>query len=439
MADKPFSTKHFEALTEPGYHPDNKEAGLILSVSSATSKSWVFRFRWADKGKSKGNDGNKRCEIGLGSFPKQLSLADARTMVQRMREDINKGIKPVSPRKAAKAEKITGTTFQECAETFIKQHVDADAWTNEKHQDQWSNTLTAYVYPIFGDTPIAIVDKAMVVKALDAIWTSKPETARRVRSRIKNIIDWAIDRGYRTAANPVPTPKGMGPQPDNSRNQPALPWAEVPAFMADLRSQEGVAGKALELAILCASRSGEVRLMQWSTNEIDLLQKRWTIPAERMKARREHVVPLTDRAVEIIQYMRDRAFNDFVFPGERRDAPLSDMTLTAVIRRMSDAREEQGLPRYIDPKQGNADVVPHGFRAAFKSWSSATQPFAREVSEASLAHVEPDKTVRAYDRDDLFIKRSKLMAAWERYCTKPAVNGKVTSITEGKRSGVRAG
>jgi hypothetical protein len=155
-------------------------------MSSAAGKSWVFRFRWADPTKTKTKDGNARCEIGLGSFP-SLSLADARKTVQQMREGMAKGIKPVSPRKAARAKKITGTTFKDCAETFIKQHVDADTWTNEKHQDQWSNTLTQYVYPVFGDTPIAIVDKAMVVKALDPIWTEIPETARRVRSRIKNM------------------------------------------------------------------------------------------------------------------------------------------------------------------------------------------------------------------------------------------------------------
>jgi integrase len=427
------SARRVETLHKPGRYADGD--GLFLSVKSPTSRSWLFRFRWAGKDKNRHGD-HRHCEIGLGPV-RDVSLKEARDMVAEMRNQIAKGIKPISPRHRARIDAINGMTFRECAERFIAQHEKTGAWANEKHRQQWKNTLTTYAYPTFGDVPIEAVDKGMIVKALDAIWTEKPETASRVRGRVKNILDWAIDRGYRTAVNPTPTPKGMGPQPDNGRHMPALPWEQIPEFMADLRRQEGVAARALEFAILCASRSGEVRLMRWSSNEIDLLTKQWTCPAERMKGKkkdkRDHIVPLTDRCVEIITHMRDRAFNDWVFPGERADRPLSDMTLTAVMRRMSDVREEAGLPRWIDPNEGGADVVPHGFRSTFKDYATEQLPFPNEVSEAALAHVKGDKVEAAYKRDSLLSKRRKLMEAWSRYCAKPARSGAVLDFEMAKQ------
>jgi integrase len=415
MAIHQLSARFVETVTKPGRYPDGD--GLFLSVKSANSRSWVFRFRWADKGKNRHGD-NRHCEIGLGSI-RFVSLKEAREMVFEMRKQIARGIKPLSLRRRAYTEAAGGITFQDCAERFIAQHEQTGAWGNEKHRQQWKNTLATYVYPVFGHVPIEAVDKSMIVKALDAIWTEKPETATRVRSRIKNVLDWAIDRGHRIAPNPTPTPKGMGPQPDTGRHMPALPWEQIPEFMAELRQQEGVAARALEFAILCASRSGEVRLMRWSGNEIDTSAKQWACPAERMKSKREHLVPLTGRCVEIIAYMSERAFNDLVFPSERKDRPLSDETLTMVIRRMSDIRDEAGLPRWVDPKEGGAEVVPHGFRSTFKDYVTEQLPFPNEVSEAALAHVKGDQVEAAYKRDGLLTKRRALMEAWSSYCARP--------------------
>jgi integrase len=259
------------------------------------------------------------------------------------------------------------------------------------------------------------------MKVLRPIWITKPETAGRVRGRIEGILGWAKVNGYREGENPARwkdnldqllAPKG---KVHKVEHYPALPYAQISAFMAELRAQEGTAPKALEFTILTAARSGESRAARWSSGEINIAEKVWTVPAERMKGEREHLVPLSPAAIAVIERMWSIRQNDWVFPGEKSDNALSDMALTEVIRRINDEREKAGLPRWIDPKQGGREVVPHGFRSSFRDWVSEKTNFQSELAEAA-AHIEGDKTEAAYKRGTMFEKRRKLMAAWAGHC-----------------------
>lgn len=392
---------------KPGYTGDG--GGLYLTISKFGTPSWVFRFR---------TDGRLR-EAGLGSLD-TWSLAEARERARSFRQMRGEGKDPIEERRAArqklKVEAAKAITFRAAAEAYIAVH--SAGWRNEKHSAQWPATLTAYVYPVFGDLPVAAIDTALVMKAVEPIWTAKPETASRVRGRIESVLDWATTRGYRQGENPARW-KGhlQNLLPRRSKvarveHHAALPYPEIAGLMDELRRQEGIAARALEFAILTAARTGEVIGARWE--EINLSERLWTVPGERMKAGREHRVPLSDRAVEIVEEMKAIRQGDYVFPGQRAGKPLSDMALLMLLRRM-----------------GRGELTTHGFRSTFRDWAAERTGFPAEVAEMALAHTVSDKVEAAYRRGDLFQKRRQLADAWAGFCAAPAAAGAVVPIRRG--------
>jgi integrase len=415
---------------KPGMHPDG--GGLYLQVTTGKdkqiNKSWLFRY--AIKGRER--------QMGLGSI-NTIRLRDARDEAERCRKLLRQGKDPIVERDVEKAEKQVANaksmTFDRCAELFMKSH--ESGWRNAKHRQQWRNTLATYASPIIGKLLVRDIDTALVMQVLEPIWTTKPETAGRVRGRIESILDWAKVCGYRDGENPARWRGHLDhllPARSKVRKvkpQPALPHAQIGTFMAELREQEGIAARALEFAILTTARSGEVRGMRWDDNEINIADKIWTIPPERMKGEREHRVPLIAPAVVLIEGMWSVRQDEWVFPGDRPGRPLSDMALTEVIRRMNEVRKAAGLPRWVDPKQGGRDVVPHGFRSTFRDWVSEETNFPSELAEAALAHIKGDKTEAAYKRGTMFQKRRQLMDAWADRCSQPIDHAKVVRPSSG--------
>ncbi|MFC5550509.1 tyrosine-type recombinase/integrase [Massilia aerilata] len=380
------------SVTRPGMYGDG--AGLWLQVSKSGAKSWIFRYDFC----------GRRREMGLGSCH-TVDLALAREKAKQCRLVLLEKRDPIDERDKARAEYVhqqaKRVTFDECASAYISAH--RGSWKSAKHAAQWETTIAAYVSPIIGAMPVADVDTALVVKVLRPIWTTKTETATRLRGRIESILDWATTHKFRHDENParwrghlenlLANPNKIAPV----KNHPALPWREIRAFITELRKREGVSARAIEFAILTACRSGEVRGARWS--EIDMDAKLWTIPAERMKAGKEHRVPLSTGAVFILAAIEGRS--GFVFPGRDKETLLSDMSLTSVLRRM-----------------GRTDITVHGFRSTFRDWCSEydKNSFSREVCEHALAHGLPDKVEAAYRRGDLLEKRVVLMQAWADYC-----------------------
>ncbi len=390
--------------TAPGYYGDG--AGLWLQVSKSGSKSWIFRFTLSKKER----------EMGLGAVH-TVTLPEARAKAKECRLLLLEGKDPLDTRKVSKLVDALGRakmmTFDQCAEAYIAAH--RGGWKNAKHASQWVNTLETYASPFIGKMPVALIDTALVVKVLQPIWTTKTETATRLRGRIESILDWATVSKYRQSDNPARWRGHLDnllADPSRSKrvaHHPALPWQEIGEFMVKLRGQDGIAAQAVELAILTACRSGEIRLAAWA--EFDLDAALWVIPAERMKAKREHRVPLSAAAVALLESLP--RLGDLVFPGTRKSKPLSDMSLTAVLRRM---------------KRG--DITVHGFRSSFRDWcaESVANSFPREVCEHALAHSLPDKIEAAYRRGDLIEKRTLLMQAWANYCGTVPETAKVTPI-----------
>ena len=303
-------------------------------------------------------------------------------------------------------------TFDQCADAYLAAH--RAGWRNAKHAAQWSSTLATYVSPIFGNLPVQAIDVALVTKALEPIWTAKPETASRMRGRIESILDWAKVRGYRDGENPARWRGHLDhllparAKVSKVRHHAALPYDELAGFMGKLRAQGGTSARALEFAILTAARTGEVIGARWA--EIDLPGKTWTIPAERMKAGREHRVPLSAAALAILETQAALTENEFVFPGQQR-AGLSDMALWMALRAM-----------------GRDDLTVHGFRSTFRDWAAERTNFPREVAEGALAHSLTDKVEAAYRRGDLFDKRRRLMTAWADHCGKAVAAGTVLPL-----------
>ncbi|MBX7539649.1 tyrosine-type recombinase/integrase [Qipengyuania sphaerica] len=371
-----------KAASEPGRYGDGD--GLFLLVGKGGAKSWMVRIQ---------KDGRRR-DIGLGSASK-VPLKLARERAIAVREQVEAGIDPVAERR--KAAGIP--TFREAAKLVHAEH--KASWKNAKHKAQWLSTLENYAFPAFGDRSVAQIDAAAVRDALAAIWLAKPETARRLRQRIRTVIDWAVAKGYRDSSLAMPViDKALPKQRAKVRHHAAMPYAELPVFMRVLRETESMGRLALEAVILTAARSGEVRLATW--DEVDLDAATWTIPAERMKAGREHVVPLSTPAVDLFKrlkaHRRDGDGPALVFPGMKRGKPLSDMTLTKAMRDMD--RSE----------------TPHGFRSTFRDWVAEQTTFPADLAEAALAHAVSDKTVAAYQRGTMLEKRRELMASWADYC-----------------------
>jgi integrase len=358
--------------------------------------------------------------MGLGPVA-LYGLQDARARALDARRKRHEGIDPIEARRADRARQLLdaakAVTFKQCAENYIASH--RAGWRNEKHKYQWSATLSTYAYPVIGALPVQGVDTTLTLKVLEPIWTTKSETASRVRQRIENILDFAKVRGYREGENPARWRGHLDKLlPSHSKireveHLAALPYAELPAFLASLRTREAIAARAFEFLIVTAARTGEVIGARWG--EIDLFDKTWTVPASRMKARREHRVPLSARALSILDEMQaSRQGGDpdaFVFTGPKPGKPLSNMALLMLLRRMR-----------LD------NLTVHGFRATFKTWASERTSFQNEIVEAALAHVIGDKVEQAYRRGDLFEKRRRLMQQWALYCTATPKADKVVEL-----------
>ena len=377
-------------------------SGLYLQCTASANgnirKSWIFRY--AAKGRER--------QMGLGPLD-AVSLVEAREKAANCRRLHLAGVDPIEHRAAARMQAALDAakamTFDDCRDAYIKAH--AAGWRNAKHRQQWESTLKTYCTPVFGKVSVQAVDVALVMKAVEPIWTAKPETASRLRGRIESVLDWAKVRGLRTGDNPARWRGHLDhllPATDKVRkvkHHSALPYPEIGAFMTELRGRDGVAALALEFAILTAARTNEVLGAKWDEFDGQI----WTIPASRMKAGREHRVPLSDAAMAIIERMKAARANDYIFPGDRRDM-LSNMALLMTLRRM-----------------GRGDLTTHGFRATFRTWAAECTQFPREVVEAALAHVTGNKVEAAYQRGDLFDKRQRLMDAWAEYCAKAASMG----------------
>jgi integrase len=362
--------------------------------------------------------------MGLGAYP-DISLAEARGKATEHRNLRHDGIDPLEAKKAQQqAQRLSvarGRTFREMAEEFIGRN--ETGWRNAKHRQQWRNTLATYVYPVLGELPVAAIDTGLVVQVLDPIWTEKPETAGRVRGRIEAVLDAATVRGLRQGPNPAQWKGNLAHiLPARARvrkvaHHAALPFDDIPAFLAALRERQGMAARALEFAIFTAARTAEVLGATWG--EVDLDAKVWTVPAKRMKAGREHRVPLSGVAIALLEKLRPMALMRNgepdpvtpVFPGLRRALPMSNMTMLMVLRRMK-----------------RDDLTAHGFRSTFSDWAAERTAYPREVVEMALAHAVESKVEAAYRRGDLFEKRRRLMDAWANFCTTATTNANVIAI-----------
>jgi integrase len=401
--------------------PDGKQKrladgqGLYLRISTYGTKDWVLRYML---------DGVRR-DMGLGAFP-TTSLDDARRKAADARKAIrDHGVDPIDARDAAKAtrkvEKAKMLTFRQCAEACIK--AKAPTWKSDKHAAQWTATLDTYAFPLIGDLPVAAVDAELVRQVLAPIWTTKAETASRLRGRIETVLNWAKAAKLRSGENPaawqgnLDSLLGGRSKAATKKHHAALPYKEIGNFMETLRGQNSIGAKALQFTILTASRTNEVLGARWS--EIDLEEKMWIVPPDRMKAAREHRVALSDAAVAIISEMAQGNVGEFVFPSAKANRPLSNMVFLMALKRM-----------------GRGDLTAHGFRSTFRDWVSERTGFPAEVAEMALAHIVSDKTERAYRRGDLLGKRYELMEQWAAYCAMPmAANSATVTVLADRRPG----
>ena len=388
---KELSALAVSRLTVAGNHPVGGVTGLYLYINDANARSWVLRIMVGDK----------RRHIGLGGYP-DVTLAQARDKARVARDEVSRGIDPVVQRRALasqlRAQQAADKTFKQAAQAYIEAH--GDTWKNPKHRAQWVSTLSTYAYPHVGQLAVRDIGQGHVLSILEPIWKTKNETASRLRGRIESVLDWATARGLRNGENParwkghldklLPAPSKV----QKVEHHRALPIDQLPAFMQALRQREGLAARALEFTILTAARSGEVRGAIWE--EIDVKTKVWIIPAERMKAGREHRVPLSDAALHLLKALPRLADSPLVFPAPR-GGQLSDMTLNAVMRRMQ------------------VDAVPHGFRSTFRDWVAERTNHPRELAEQALAHTLESKVEAAYRRGDALDKRRGMMQEWAEF------------------------
>jgi integrase len=407
------TTRLVAKLTEPGRYGDGR--GLYLQVTPTGARSWLLRYE----------RGGRERAMGLGPVD-DFTLEDARERARRARQLLKDGVDPLDARKDERAKQTSdkalaaaaNVTFKECVEQYYKFH--SPKWNNAKHSAQFLSTMKMYAYPALGRLPVATIDKALVLKAIEPIWYTKTETASRVRGRIEAVLDFAKTRGYRTGENPAAWDGNMiHALPARNtiakvEHHAALPFTELPDFMTQLAAREGIAAMALEFTILNASRTGEITSCRWS--EIDLDAKLWIIPAERMKAKKEHRVPLTSRTLAILKALPREG--DFVFPGARKGVPISNMAMAEVLKRM-----------------GRLDITVHGFRSTFRDWAAERTSYPNHVVEMALAHVVGNKVEAAYRRGDLFAKRARLMAEWAKYCMTRPVDTTASNVMPIRRAG----
>ena len=391
--------------TEPGMYADG--GGLYLQVTASGAKSWIFRFQI----------NGRRRDMGLGGVV-DYSLSEARDRATEARRLVKDGIDPIAARAAREAEQRLDEAKLMTFEAAAKTYIDAmkPGWKSAKHAAQWTATLEAYAYPTIGKLPINGIDTGLVVKCLEPIWSTKTETASRVRQRIESILSYAKVRGWRTGENParwkdhldqVLPAKGKVAKVEHHAS---MPYADVPGFWPRLQLQDGMGARALEMAILTATRTTEVLQAGWP--EFDLDEKVWVIPSARMKAGAEHRVPLPDPVVDLLRKLETIRQSDdgYVFPGQRKGRPLSNMSMAMTLRRM------------------DLDVTPHGFRSTFRTWAAEMTAFPHDVCEAALAHTQTSAVVAAYQRGDLFRKRRGLMDAWAGYVVGGKAGGTVTQF-----------
>jgi integrase len=417
---KDWTVREVAAAKHPGTKPGGKpvpvlfrvSAGLYLQVTPAGAKSWIFRFK----------AGKRARQMGLGPAGDDAGavlLADARAAVGEARALIRAGLDPIDQRREARRQVASeGRTFREVADMYRAAH--EAGWRNAKHRQQWANTLAAFVLPSMGDLPVAAIGTGEVMGVLETLWQSRPETASRVRGRIEAVLDYATARGWRSGENPARWRGHLANVlPKRSRvraveHQPACDWREVGAFVAALREREALGARAIEWLLLTATRSGETVGARWG--EVDRVAKVWTVPASRMKAGREHRVPLSGAALALLDGLaqlhggRTPAADAFLFPGERVGKPLSAAALQATLDRMN-PHEEAAPARWRDRRSGRP-ITLHGFRSTFRDWCGEALAVPREVAEAALAHALRDKVEAAYARADLLERRRQVMEQW---------------------------
>lgn len=393
------NTLKLNALKAEGMHPDGN--GLYLRVTASATKSWVLRYKRAGKSR----------DMGLGTYP-SIGLAKARGLAEDARVLLQQGLDPIEERKAKEAPppppsapKIV--TFDDAARQYIAAH--EAGWRNAKHRQQWANTLRTYAGPIIGSKDVAGVSQDDVLRILEPIWRTKPETASRVRGRIENVLDWAKARKLRQGENPgmwkgglkhlLPARKKL----ETVRHHPALPWREIPEFMTELRANTCLSALALQFIVLTCARTSEAIEAQWT--EIDAAQCLWVVPSRRMKGNREHRVALSGPAIAVLAKLPRVDGNPYLFPGARTNRPLSNMAALELLRGM------------------RPGLTVHGFRSSFRDWVSDATNHPRELAESALAHLIGGPVERAYARGDLFEKRTRLMADWADFCTNGARAG----------------
>ncbi len=382
-------------IRRTGLHAVGGVNGLGLQVTKSGSRAWVLRTVVA----------GKRREYGLGGYP-TVTLASARERARAMLDQLFAGVDPAETKKQAKsalaAQRAKAINFKTLAEQYVAQH--ESSWKNAKHAAQWTSTLETYAFPVCGNMVTSDIDTATVLRILEPVWKEKTETASRLRGRIEAVLDYASAKGLREGPNParwkgnlaltLPAKRKVSPV----EHHPAVPVKDMPKFFNSLQQREGTAARALEFLVLTAARSGEVRGAQWG--EIDLAKKVWVIPAERMKAKREHRVPLSTQAIKLLKALPTYKSGVLVFPGAKPTTKLSDMSMAALMRRM----------------QMNA--VPHGLRSSFRDWVGEATHHPREVAEMALAHRIANSAEAAYMRSDLFEKRRSMMQDWANYLSK---------------------
>lgn len=440
MAGKKLTAKAVEGNLKAGYHSDGTVPGLYLAVGKSGSKSWVLRYvppkqagtiTTRAAGATAGR--NKPRAMGLGPFP-AISLALARDRAREERTKLALGIDPLEERRKEETAVTARTlTFAEAVSAYIDAKVDPKkgGFKNAKHRQQWRNTLETYANPIIGGVNVAHIDTDLVLRVLQqdvhdkagnvvgTLWNMKTETASRTRGRIENVLTWATVGKYRSGENPARWKGNLEMlllKPTELKkvvHHAALPYQELGAFMADLKGRDAPAARALEFAILTASRSGEIRGALWS--EIDMTEKLWTIPEGRMKKEKEHQIPLTDEMIAILNALPREEGNPHVFIGTSKNGTMSENALTNVIKRM-----------------GRVGLTQHGFRSTFREWAGEMTAHPREVIEHALAHGLKDKAEAAYQRGSLLPKRRKLMADWSKFCgTVRSEDANVVSIHAG--------
>ena len=408
---KALSAIEVKRLNKPGRHAVGEVAGLLLVVKPTGAKSWILRTMV----------GNKRKSIGLGPYPEVL-LAAAKEKARATKEMIAAGNDPIAEkrakREALKKEMMSTITFAEAARECHKKK--SQEFKNQKHSHDWISSVNLHAIPVIGDLPVSEIDLPQILSVLQPIWTEKTETATRLRQRLEQILSWATVSGYREGENPARWKGHLSeilPKPSKVRKRShfkALPWQEIGAFMVELRKRQGMSARALEFAILTACRSGEVRGAVWG--EVDIKNKIWTIPAERMKMKKEHRVPLCEDAISLLKKTPRLEGSNYLFTAPR-GGPLSDMALSMICRRMK------------------VEAVPHGFRSTFKDWCAENTSFPNMVSEMALAHAVENAVEAAYRRGDLFEKRVRLMDAWADHLNNVEFGSNVNKITSIGKAG----